>query len=248
MTRSKWLAGLVLGALVAVPASADKVLTLAQHTDAMTMMGHTTPAKDAVHEYWFGDQGLRYDMGDTTVILRLDAKKFYMVNNTEKTYSVMDLPLDLKKLVGPEMAPMMDQMMKMMAATVTVTPSERTGNYAGFACKFSRVTIKMSMMELNSDECLTDTLPIDYSRYKSLVESQSQLSMNSQWMKDLVEKVHGFPVYTESTTTMMGKSFGSRQELKSIEERPASVGLYEPPAGYREVQYDPMKPQTGGKK
>jgi hypothetical protein len=160
----------------------------------------------------------------------------------------MDLPLDLKKLVGPEMAPMMDQMMKMMAATVTVTPSERTGNYAGFACKFSRVTIKMSMMELNSDECLTDTLPIDYSRYKSLVESQSQLSMNSQWMKDLVEKVHGFPVYTESTTTMMGKSFGSRQELKSIEERPASVGLYEPPAGYREVQYDPMKPQTGGKK
>ena len=159
MTRSKWLAGLVLGALVAVPASADKVLTLAQHTDAMTMMGHTTPAKDAVHEYWFGDQGLRYDMGDTTVILRLDAKKFYMVNNTEKTYSVMDLPLDLKKLVGPEMAPMMDQMMKMMAMTVTVTPTDRSGEYAGFACKFYQVNISSSMMQMAMDQCVSERLP-----------------------------------------------------------------------------------------
>lgn len=240
MTRSKWLAGLVLGALVAVPATADNVLTMANHTDAMTMMGHTTPAKDSVYEYWFGDQGLRYNMDDNTVILRLDTKKFYLVNHLEKTYSTMDLPFDFKKLVGPEMAPMMDQMMKMMAASVTVTPSERTGNYAGFACTFTRVTIKMSMMEVNSDECLTESLPIDYSRYKSLVEAQSELSMNSQWMKDMVEKVHGFPVYTESNTSMMGKSFASRMELKSAENRPAPPGQYDPPAGYREVKYDPM--------
>jgi hypothetical protein len=88
-------------------------------------------------------------------------------------------------------------------------------------------------------------MPIDYGRYKSLVESQSELSMSTQWMKELMEKIHGFPVYTESTTTMMGKSFGSRQELKSVEDRPAPAGFYGPPAGYKEVVFDPMKPQTG---
>jgi hypothetical protein len=243
MSRSKWLAVLVVGALAAAPAMADKVLTLATHTDAVSMMGHTKPAKDEVHEYWFGNQGVRYDLGDTSVILRIDTKKFININHVAKTFSVLDMPIDMKKLVDPQMAPMMDQMMKMMAMTVTVTPSDRTGTYAGFACKFSKLTISSRMMTIATDECLTDAVPIDYARYKELVESQSELAPNSQWMKDLVEKVHGFPVYSETSTTMMGKTFGSSMELKSVEDRAAAAGQYEPPAGYTEVKYDPMRPQ-----
>jgi len=244
MTRSKWLAAFVLCPLFAVPASADTVVTMLQHTDAFSMMGQTTPAQDVNQESWFGTDGMRVDAGETTMILRLDRKKFYIVNHPEKNYSAMDLPFDFKQLVGPEMAPMMDQMMKMMAATVTVTPLGRSGEFAGFACNYVQVNIAMSMMQISMDQCVTDKLPIDYSRYKSLIESQAELTAQSGWMKELAEKVQGYPVRSDSTTTMMGKTHKMWQELKSVEERTAPAGHYDPPAGYQEVKFDPMAQQA----
>jgi hypothetical protein len=138
------------------------------------------------------------------------------------------------------MAPMMDQMMKMMAATVTVTPTDRTGEFAGFACKFVKIDISMSMMKMAMDQCVSETMPIDYSRYKSLLEAQGELAANAAWIKELADKVSGFPVRSESTTTVMGKSFKSWHELKSVEDRTPVPGFYEPPAGYQEIKFDPM--------
>lgn len=244
MTRSKWLAAFFLCPLLAAPAFADQVVTVLQHTDAVSMMGQTTPAQDVVQESWFGADGMRVDSGDTTILLRLDRKKFYLVNHPEKNFSALDLPFDFKQLVGPEMAPMMEQMAKMMAMSVNVTPTDRTGNFAGYACKFVKVDISMSMMQMAMDQCVTDSLPIDYARYKSMLESQAELGMNTSWMKELAEKIKGFPVRTDTTTTMMGKSFKGWQELKSVEDRTPPAGHYEPPAGYREVKFDPMAQQA----
>ena len=119
MTRKMILPALLaLAALVAAPALADKVIVQLQHTDAMTIMGQTTPAEDTTQEFWFGDSAMRFDDDDITIINRLDKKKLYFVNNAEKTYSAIDLPIDFNKLVGPEMAPMMEQMAKMMGALI----------------------------------------------------------------------------------------------------------------------------------
>lgn len=235
-------------ALSATPAAADQVLTLSSHTDAMKMMGQTTPAKDETHTYWFGDQATRYDMGDTSVLTRLDQKKFYVINHPEKTYSTIDLPFDFKSLVGPEMAPMMDMMAKQMAATVTVTPTDRTGSFAGFDCTYSKIDIKMSMMNISTDSCNSDRMPIDYSRYKELQTAFSQLSMNQDWIKEIAEKVKGFPVRSESTMNVMGSPVKSWQELKSVEDKSAPAGHYDPPAGYTEQKYDPMAQMQKRKK
>ena len=245
MRRILLVTGL-LAALAAGPALADQVLTIAHHTDALTMMGHTTPAQDATQEYWFGDQGVRYDLGDTSVIMRPDQKKLYFLNNVDKTYSALDLPIDFNKLVSPDMAPMMQQMMSMMKSSATVTPTDQTGKYAGFACKVYQVQISMAMTQMTLDECLTQDLPIDYTRYKSLAESQAEMLPNMQWMKDITEKLKGFPVHTDSTTTVMGKQVKGWQELKSVENRAPAPGFYEPPAGYKEVAYDPMKQMQRG--
>lgn len=241
MLRTKYFAALALVLSVAsVPAAADTVLTIANHSDAFSMMGQNTPAQDNTFYYWFGADATRYDMDETSVILRLDQKKFYLVNHGEKTYSAMDLPIDFEKLVGPEMAPMMQQMAQMMAATLTVTPSERTGNYAGYACKFQRVDLSMAMMQTSMDMCTTEELPIDYPKYRELSIAQSELAPNVSWMRDLAEKLKGFPLRTDTTATVMGKAMKSWQELKSVEEKAAPAGHYEPPAGYREVKFDPM--------
>lgn len=249
MLRTKLFAVSALAlALAAVPAAADKVLTIANHSDAFSMMGQTTPAEDNTFTYWFGGDAIRYDMDETSVILRLDQKRFYFVNHDEKTYSPMDLPIDFEKLVGPEMAPMMQQMAQMMAATTTVTPSDRTGSYAGYSCKHYRVDISMAMMQTSMDMCTTEDLPIDYPKYRELYLAQSELAAGQSWMRDLAEKLKGFPLRTDTTATVMGKPMKSWQELKSIEEKAAPAGHYEPPAGYREVKFDPMaQARQGGR-
>jgi len=239
--------GLALS-LAAVPAVADTVLTLANHSDEIVMMGQKTPAQDNEQQYWFSADATRFDAGESSIVMRLDTRKLYVVNHSEKSYSTIDLPFDFKSLVGPEMAPMMDQMMKMMAASVTVTPTERTGEFAGYPCKYSQVSISMAMMQMSMDQCLSEKMPIDYSRYQALAEAQAEMVPNGSWMKELAEKLEGFPVRSETTTTMMGKSFQSWQELRSVDEKSAPAGFYGPPAGSREIRFDPMAQQQKRRK
>ncbi|QQR73357.1 MAG: DUF4412 domain-containing protein [Holophagales bacterium] len=240
MIRKARFVALAVAALVAAPALADKVVVMLQHTDAMSIMGQTTPAQDTTQESWFGDGAVRFDGGDTTIITRFDRKKLYFVNNGEKTYSSIDLPIDFKALVGPEMAPMMEQMAKMMAASVVVTPSDKTGKFAGIACQYKNIEISMGMMKMSILGCYSDSVGIDYGRYREFAAAQADLMPNSGWMKELADKVRGYPVQTETTTAMMGKEFKSWQELKAVEDRTPPPGHYDPPAGYREVKYDPM--------
>lgn len=235
-------------ALGALPLAADTVLTLRNHSDEIVMMGQKTPAQDNEHQYWFSDSATRYDMSESSIVMNLEQKKLFIINHDEKSYSTIDLPFDFKSLVGPEMAPMMDQMMKMMAASVTVTPTGRGGEFGGYSCKYSKVDISMAMMQMASEQCLSDQMPIDYSRYKALAVAQAEMVPNGSWMKEMAEKLQGFPVRSETTTTMMGKSFESWQELTSVEERSAPAGFYAPPAGYREIKFDPMAQQQQKRK
>ncbi len=239
MSRFRTATALTLAALVAAPAAADRVVTIKSHTDAIAMMGQKTPATDETHKYWFGDDAVRYDAGDLSTVVRFDQKKLFWINHPEKQYSSIDLPIDFKKLVPPEMAPMMEQMAGMMSASAQVSETGKTGSYGGFDCTFYKVDISMAMMSTSMNTCVTKKLPIDYSRYQELVASQSEMFPNMKWMKELA-KLEGFPVRSESTTTMMGKSFGSWQEIVSSEEVSAPAGTYGPPAGYREQPFNPM--------
>jgi len=243
MTSRPWIAALALAGgaalLAAAPAAADRLITMKSHTDAMEMMGQKTPAQDENYLYWFGGDAIRHDTGKVSTILRFDRKQMIWINHDDKTYSVIDLPIDFKKLVPPEMAPMMEQMATMMGGSAKVTPTDKTGSFGGFDCKYYRVDVNMSMMAMGMDMCLSDRMPVDYSRYQSMVESQAALLPSTQWMKDLA-KLQGFPVRTDSATTVMGKTFKSWQELVSSEEKAAPAGTYEPPAGYQEKAFDPM--------
>jgi len=241
-SAARLAAGLAVLAVLAfgAPAPADQVVTLLSHTDEISIMGQKTPAQDIRQEYWFGAEALRFDSGDTSVVIQPTAKKLYFANHADKSYSAMDLPLDFKQLVPPEMAPMMEQMMGMMTATVQVTPTDRTGKFGGYSCKYSTVDVSMAMMKLSMDTCTTEDLPIDYSRYRSLYLSQAEMMPNIGWMREMAEKLTGFPIRQDTTTTMMGKPVKSWQELQSVEERAAPAGFYGPPAGYREVEFNPM--------
>ncbi len=251
MTHKSPLTALLIASLAwtlaAAPATADRVLTLKSHTDAMSMMGQEVPAKTETHTYWFSDRALRYDAGDFSYVADFDGKKMVWINHPDKSYSTMDMPIDFKKIVPPEMAPMMEQMMGVMSSTAKVVDTGRSASYGGFDCSVYKVDISMAMMSSSMEVCVSKALPVDYSRYRELVESQANMFPNSKWMSELA-KIDGFPVRNDTTTTMMGKSFKSWQEIVSSEDRPAPAGTYAPPAGYQEKKFDPMSAAAGTRK
>lgn len=238
------LACLAVLLAAALPARADTVLLIANHVDEMSMMGQTTPAQDSTYEYWFGDDAIRYDMDTTSIVIRVDEKLAYFINHEEKKYSEMKLPIDFDEMVGPEMAQMMKQM---MTGSTKVTPLGEEGSFGGHACDFYHVDLTMGMMKSAMKLCLADDLPVDYSKFKELMVTQAEMGPSQEWMKELT-RLEGFPVRSETQTTVMGKTFGSWQELRGVEQREAPAGAYGPPAGYAKVDYDPMGQTHQGRK
>lgn len=244
MKPSRLLACLALLLSAALPAAADTVLVIANHTDEMTMMGQTTPARDETYEYWFSDEAIRYDMSSSSIVIRFDEKVLFTINHEQKSYSVMSLPIDFEQLIGPEMAPMMKQM---MSGSSKVTALGESGSFGGHGCDFFQVDLTMAMMQTAMKMCISKDLPVDYSKYKELALAQSEMMPSQDWMKELT-KLEGFPVRTDSQMTVMGKTFGSWQELQGVEQREAPAGFYGAPAGYAKIDYDPMGQMHQGRK
>ena len=100
------LTTVALSALFSAPAfCADLVITKSKHADAVKMPGHEQPATDTAEVTWFGKDRMRNEDGDHVTIVRADQKKMYLLDVKAKTVSTIDLPLDMKKYMPPEMAP-----------------------------------------------------------------------------------------------------------------------------------------------
>jgi len=235
----------VLTLLAAAPLAADTVVTVKAHTDAA---GKRQPAKDEIQTYWFGDQAMRYDLGETSMILRIDRSKMYMVNHADRSFAEVDLPFDYKAALGAA-GPMMERMFEMMKPTVKVAKSDKKGSFAGYDCTYVNVEITMGMgnMKTSTDSCISDEVPVDYARYAKFAQAQAEMLPSSEWMKEMTEAIQGFPVRSDSTSTAMGKTFTSWTELQSVEEKAAPAGTYEAPEGYKKNEFNPMAQMQQGR-
>ena len=235
-------------AIAALPAVtvADTLLVQKQHTDAMSFMGHEEPAKDETIEMWLSKGGIARRGGAVDTVVRFDDKKLYLINHADKTFSTIQLPFDFKSLLPPDQQPMVDQMEKMMAMNVTVTPTSESKKIGPWSAKRYDVTVTGMGMKMDIVSWLSKDVAIDYPAYREFVKNAAGLQLRADWMKKLAE-LEGFPVLQDMTMTIMGKPIGSHTELVSVDERSAPAGIYQPPAGYTEKKYDPMKAMQGGR-
>jgi len=240
------LAAAVAVAALPALATADTLLVQKQHTDAMSFMGHEEPAKDETIEMWLSKKGVARRGGAIDTIIRLDEKKLYVINNAEKAYSTIALPFDFKSLLPPDQQPMIEQMEKMMAMNVTVTPTSETKQVGSWSAKRYNISVTSMAMKMDIVSWLSKDVAIDYPAYREFVKSSASLQPRADWMKQLAE-LDGFPVLQDTTMTIMGKPIASHTELVSVDERAAPAGTFDPPAGYTEKKYDPMKAMQGNR-
>ena len=77
---------LVLTLAIGLPAllKADVYMKQKHHTDPMTLMGKTVPAKDVIHEVWFTPQERGTTIPERSMIFRLDKNVIYILDHKRK--------------------------------------------------------------------------------------------------------------------------------------------------------------------
>jgi hypothetical protein len=227
--------------LLAGSARADVQLTIKNHTDGFEMMGQKQEAKDGQVTMWFGSDRVRRDDGDATMILRLDQNKLFMVDHTEKSYSVLDLPIDFAKLMPEGGQQVIEQMSAMMKMDVTVTPSDERKKIGAWDTRRIQVGMQNTMgMKVDTTMWVSKDVGVDTSVYTRMAASLASLQPGTlDWVKK-IEQIDGFPVLQETTFSAMGATVKSREELVAAEKKDPAPGAYEPPAGYAKKDFDPL--------
>jgi hypothetical protein len=230
MKRLALLVTLSLAASAMPLYAADVYVKTNTHTDAMTMMNQSVPARDDVVETWIDGARMATGSKDTTFIVDRDKGLAYIVNHRDRSYIETPLPFDLAKILPPEavaMAPMMQM-------SATVTPTTETKTIGAWECTAYDVALTVAGMQINMRVWASTKVPFDTEAFSAkllpvLVQAQLRVSPGSA---SEFAKIKGYQIATETTGEMMGAKLHATTEVVEITPKAAPAGTFEPPAGY----------------
>ena len=221
----------VLLVLLASPAfAADVFVRIKTHSDPTAAGGQAQPARDDVTEQWYGPGKTAQSGGDGGFIVDLEKNMAYMVNHRDKSYVPMPLPIDITKVLPPELA----QMAPRMQMTASVTPTTDTKTIGSWPCTAYDVSLTVMGMPMALRVWASTAVPaalLDYASQVTPVFLQGQMRLTDESVKEFA-KIRGFQVATELTADMMGARMRTTTEVVEIVEKPAPAGTFAPPAGY----------------
>lgn len=227
----KRVAAAFLVLMLATPAfAADVLVRIKTHSDPMSIGGQSQPARDSVAEQWYGPGKTAQSSGDGGFIVDLAKNAVYMVNHRTKSYVPMAIPIDIVKILPPEVA----AQAPMMQMTATVTPTAETKTVGAWRCTGYDVALTMMGMPMTMRVWASTDVPaalLDFAAKVTPVFLQGQMRLTDESMKEFA-KIKGFQVATELTATVMGAQMRTTTEVVEIVEKPAPAGTFEPPAGY----------------
>lgn len=203
-----------------------------------------------------GDAIIDLRSGDMTV---LDAQKktYYVITKKDIDDSAAMLQ---ERMNSPEMQRAQEQMKnlppevqkRMQAAmggmlNVEVRKSGTSRTIAGYKCDDWSMTIGEVS---KSVQCLTTDLKLPmqawdvYRKYadslKTMMQAMGPMAKNIDAMREQMSKMKGFPLASTSTTTIMGRTSTTTNEVTSIKEGPVPSSAWTIPSDYTKVD-SPMK-------
>ena len=139
------LVATALLALLASPAfAADVLVKIKTHSDPISVGGQSQPARDAVADQWYAPGKTAQSSGDSGFIVDLDKNMAYMINHRDKSYVALPLPIDIVKVLPPEVA----QQAAMMQMTATVAPTSEIRTILSLPCTGWDVALTMMGMPM----------------------------------------------------------------------------------------------------
>lgn len=229
------LSTLAVLALMTGWVAADTKIVKQTHTDGFQLMGQEMPARDSEVTTWLGADRMQIDDGETSMIVRLDRKKMYIVNHAEQTYSTLDVPIDPSSLLPPGMA---EGMMEVMKFSATVTPSEETQVIEGRLARRYDVALNSPMVQISMTSWASRDVVFDVDAARNLSLEITRLSPGMDSVAEEMSKIDGYVVLEEKTSTMMGNQIKGKEKVISITKGEPPAGTYEPPESYTPKQFN----------
>lgn len=212
---------------------ADVYIKSKVHTDAIEIMGQKQPAKDEITEQWIGNNTFAQKMAAQSTVVDLDKNLMYIIFHASKSYVEAQLPLDLSKLLPPEMAPML----QMIKVTIKVAPSGETKKIGNWNCQGYHVNMNVTMMEMKMKIWATTDVPFDWKKFQDkmypavMKATMAQMNLDEAAINEF-KKIKGFQVASEINMAVMGTNVGVTSQVLEISKKPAPAGIYAPPPGY----------------
>lgn len=222
---------------LALPAGADTRIRLKTHSDGLPQMGQ--PAVDEDSTLWLGPGVLREDKGRQSIIVNTTDSRIYVLNHESSSYHALELPIDLSKLLPPEMVETYHTLTAQWNMEVEVTPTDETREIAGYASKRHVVKVRGDRgLDVELQLWTSEDVAVDVSAFKRLLLEVSGLQpASTEWIRKILA-VEGFPVLKVTTVTYGDQSVTSREELVSVDEAAPPENAYRPPANYAEKPFD----------
>lgn len=226
------LAVLAAGALsfaLAGAAGADTLLTLKAHQDAFAIAGQQQDARDATVEVWIGDGQISRSDDQGKFVMR--ENQVVIVNHRDRTYTVLDLPVDLAEMLPPGM----EQQVEMWKIEAEVTPTEERREIGDWSARRYDIEVTNPMGLAVSTEMWASTeVDIDFEAYHKLARQMLALQPGTEDLVAEMSKVRGFPVLVVQETMVdgAGTTVKTREELVSVEKKEPPADAYGVPEGY----------------
>lgn len=227
--------------LLPLSVNADHVVKKTKQTTETVMNGSNQKSSKNDGTTWISKNKMRQDDGGaTSIIIRLDKDKVFILNHVDKTYSEMDLPVKLEENLTPEAK----QIIQVIKISSSVTETQETRVIKGWRSQKFSADISISMMGMDMPMTMeiwaSKETGINLKTFRKFCAVL--LSMNP-FTKDLLEefqKIEGYPVLTKISMRVKGVETKSHEEVITIEENRAPKGTYDLPSEYTRVAYNPL--------
>jgi hypothetical protein len=226
--------------LVPHTAHADHIVKKTKQTTKTCTNGQSQNSNETSGTTWLSKNKMRQDEGDSTVIIRLDKKKLFIIDHADKTYSEMDLPVNLEENLASEAK----QIIQVMKISSSVTETQEIREIKDWRSQKFLADISISIMGMD----MPMTMEIWASKetgidLRSFGKFYAVLLSMNPFTKDLVEefqKIAGYPVMTKISMRVKGVETISQEEVIRIEATKTSKDIYEFPSGYTQIAYNPL--------
>jgi len=233
---------IIIFAVILLPLSADADHAIKKTKQTTkTVLNGTNEKSNEDGTTWISKNKMRQDEDEaTSIIIRLDKNKVYILNHIDKTYSEMDLPVKIEENITPE-AKRITHVTKITSSVIETREKRliRDWNSQKFTADISISMMGMDM-PMTMEIWATKETGINLKAFRKFYAVL--LSMNP-FTKDLVEefqKIEGYPVLTKITMQVKGVETKSREEVVSVEEGKAPKGTYDIPSDYTLVAFNPL--------
>jgi hypothetical protein len=233
MRLDRALGLLAILAASAVPAAADTQLVT-----AVSIEEAGAPKQELKQTVWLGQGKLRQDTEDTSQIILASEKKAYFIDHQDKTYSVLTLPVDLSKLVPADQRARLELFVESMKMDTKVTATDERKKIRDWNARKYSVEMASPMGKIEVTVWATKDIKVDAGAYREMIRDIATLFPGAAENSEQTKKIEGISVLTE--TFVAPTSFKRREELLSAEEKSPPTGTYAPPAGYKEIPYNPF--------